>query len=263
MVQAQIKVDELNLLIDHQGLKNLDGFAVRATINRIKKDFEALIQSDATEAYHNLGILHAYQTNYELALSYFRKALALAPNDVVILLNYAKVLEIMGLYQEMINSCTKALQLEPLNLLAFGRLNKLSDLYLLPDGVEQSFILYKGEPIVDKSKKVENSLSTIHFLNSIKVKLETYRTHLNLTLRVYQQFFNLHKLNTSTVQNIEGSYLSTVILVPNASAKEISLLNQALDEKVMSWLYSQPDGGFDLADELEGSVIYFSTEIQN
>ena len=60
--------------------------------------------------------------------------------------------------------------------------------------------------------------------------------------------------------NEEGNYLSTVFYVPDASVEHIALLNSEFEKQVIAWLHEQPDGGFDLADELEGSIIYFTAQ---
>ena len=127
-----------------------------------------------------------------------------------------------------------------------------------------SYDLYKGQPIEEKyARTVEGCTSIIEFLNQINLNLDTYRSHLNLALKLFRDMFNIHNLHRSIDKNYEGKYLSTVIYIPNVSAEIVASLNEKLDEKINMWLTSQPDGGFNLADELEGSIIYFSAEVQN
>jgi tetratricopeptide (TPR) repeat protein len=263
MVRPQIDNQDLELLLNHQGLKNLGDFPVRSRLSKMKRKFEALIQSDAVSAYQNLGVLSAYQTHYTDAVEYFKKALALSPNDEFILLNYANALGLTGLHQDALPLCFRALEINPLNFLAFQRANQMSDLYLFPEDVERSFEMYKNNDLqVDGQyiKKSDTSRNVMNFLQKNKVGISTYRAHLNLAIKVYYFHNNVNYLHRSTEKNEEGNYLSTVFYVPDASVEHIALLNSEFEKQVIAWLHEQPDGGFDLADELEGSIIYFTAQ---
>ena len=260
MAQAQVDTQELEHLINYQGLKNLDSFAVKAKLSKIRRSLEALAKTDAIAAFHNLGILNAYQANYVDAEQFLKKALALSPQDVFILINYANILDLLGRHEDAIQTALKALQIDPLNLYAFERANQVGDLYLFPEYVEQSLSLYKGEQKnMDEFRDSNTSSTLLNFLQGIQLDVDIYRQHLTLALSIYRKNYNVSRLHTSKYTNEEASYLSTIIFVPEASPEQISILNDELDSGVSNWLQSESDGGFALADQLEGSIIYFSS----
>lgn len=261
MAIAKIDTQELDELMAFHGLKNLDSFRVQSLLSKLKRRAEALISSDAAMAYNQLGIIYGYRTDYAEAVDCFQKSFALEA-DHSVSMNIARAHVLNGSIEQAAETYLSVLRANPSHQESIDRLYWLAGWYLYPELIESASTLYKGslEHVEDKDLLLSAIQERMDFLNQHDVPIDVYRKQLIYAYSEYHKMFNTYNTAIMTRIDLSEQYISRVfnVDIENIDVEHIYQLNQKLDSKIESWLDEQSDGGFELANQLNHSVLYFS-----
>lgn len=107
-VEDYNKALELNPKEVHAISARASAYIQLEEVDRAKEDYERLIDFNAEQAYYGLGNVAAYKGNWEEALNYYDKTIAVSSNFAPVYLMKGQVLLQLGREQEAIEAINKA-----------------------------------------------------------------------------------------------------------------------------------------------------------
>lgn len=255
MPMPKIDDEELSLLLSHTGPKNLESFKNQARLLKLKRQYEKLISKDPVVAYTYLGIIEAYNNRNKEALTFLHKALALSPNEVVILQNIAKTYEQEGKFDLAVEYFFKSLKAAPNDMSIFNNIFHLGEFFF---DIQVLNKLEQINPVLYRQIPESSALQLIQFLSERDFDFANYKYQLSCCYKAINKILNLHENAIQRYFNFEGNYLDNFIEIDSQDIDLINKIQNSYEDELYLFASQQEDGGFDFYDKLNQSCISFT-----
>lgn len=200
---APLPATKLNEVIEYfgaPGIKDLNPFSLTGKKKtELKKSMMALNPNDPVDSHTGLGVIYAYENQYELAIKEFKAAYVKSKGGFYECLHFANYLFIFGHYKEAINlylsvenNSNEEVFLEVTNrLISFCFKDELNTLF------EKSIFSKKiSEDILHKISEMNE---IIVFLSKYDIPISFFRDVISVQNRVFYRYYTLPTVSDITL----------------------------------------------------------------
>ena len=270
--QPKSKLEEIAKLFANESIKfDLKPFGEGSRlISKYRKNMNELVQSDPYEAYMGLGVLSAYENNYDLALRYFDSAQRLDPTSRSPRINIATCMLLNGDLDNCVDILVDTLSDFPNEPIVIGTIFRILSMFFYFDKIES----LKEESMSNSTfnrivaEETEDNFDVKNFIKSTDINLSVLRT---MKVLANQEFFSRFSINSSYVSNYnvdcdEVKFDEVVYISPelfgNMHAEKESIvyaMNESLQEKFVDLMmhYSLQENSETLLKSFRNISIYF------
>lgn len=270
--QPKSKLEEIAKLFANESIKfDLKPFGEGSRlISKYRKNMNELVQSDPYEAYMGLGVLSAYENNYDLALRYFDSAQRLDPTSRSPRINIATCMLLNGDLDNCVDILVDTLSDFPNEPIVIGTIFRILSMFFYFDKIES----LKEESMSNSTfnrivaEETEDNFDVKNFIKSTDINLSVLRT---MKVLANQEFFSRFSINSSYVSNYnvdcdEVKFDEVVYISPelfgNMHAEKESIvyaMNESLQEKFVDLMmhYSLQENSDTLLKSFRNISIYF------
>lgn len=270
--QPKSKLEEIAKLFANESIKfDLKPFGEGSRlISKYRKNMNELVQSDPYEAYMGLGVLSAYENNYDLALRYFDSAQRLDPTSRSPRINIATCMLLNGDLDNCVDILVDTLSDFPNEPIVIGTIFRILSMFFYFDKIES----LKEESMSNSTfnrivaEETEDNFDVKSFIKSTDINLSVLRT---MKVLANQEFFSRFSINSSYVSNYnvdcdEVKFDEVVYISPelfgNMHAEKESIvyaMNESLQEKFVDLMmhYSLQENSDTLLKSFRNISIYF------
>lgn len=270
--QPKSKLEEIAKLFANESIKfDLKPFGEGSRlISKYRKNMNELVQSDPYEAYMGLGVLSAYENNYDLALRYFDSAQRLDPTSRSPRINIATCMLLNGDLDNCVDILVDTLSDFPNEPIVIGTIFRILSMFFYFDKIESLKEESMGNSTFNRivAEETEDNFDVKNFIKSTDINLSVLRT---MKVLANQEFFSRFSINSSYVSNYnvdcdEVKFDEVVYISPelfgNMSAEKDSVIyamNESLQEKFVDLMmhYSLQENAETLLKSFRNISIYF------
>lgn len=271
-IQPKSKLEEIAKLFANESIKfDLKPFGEGSRlISKYRKNMNELVQSDPYEAYMGLGVLSAYENNYDLALRYFDSAQRLDPTSRSPRINIATCMLLNGDLDNCVDILVDTLSDFPNEPIVIGTIFRILSMFFYFDKIESLKEESMGNSTFNRivAEETEDNFDVKNFIKSTDINLSVLRT---MKVLANQEFFSRFSINSSYVSNYnvdcdEVKFDEVVYISPelfgNMDAEKESIvyaMNESLQEKFVDLMmhYSLQENSETLLKSFRNISIYF------
>lgn len=271
-IQPKSKLEEIAKLFANESIKfDLKPFGEGSRlISKYRKNMNELVQSDPYEAYMGLGVLSAYENNYDLALRYFDSAQRLDPTSRSPRINIATCMLLNGDLDNCVDILVDTLSDFPNEPIVIGTIFRILSMFFYFDKIESLKEESMGNSTFNRivAEETEDNFDVKNFIKSTDINLSVLRT---MKVLANQEFFSRFSINSSYVSNYnvdcdEVKFDEVVYISPelfgNMHAEKESIvyaMNESLQEKFVDLMmhYSLQENSETLLKSFRNISIYF------
>lgn len=274
-IQPKSTLEELAAIFANSSLKfDLKPFGEGSRlISKYRKSMNELILSDPYSAYMGLGVLSAYENNYQLASNYFESAQRLNPVIRSPKINISTTALLNGDLDKCVNTVVEALRDSPDDTVVVSAALRILSMFFYYDEIESLKLKYSNSTVF---KEIENSEKNDdhdvkNFLELKTIDLSVLRS---MQLLANQEFFSIFSLNSSFLSNYNVDSFETkfdeIIYIPkdlfgDSLIKADSIIykmNESLQEKFVDLFthYNTQNDNHRLLESFRNISIYFALD---
>lgn len=262
------KVNEIIDIFGSPGLKNLNNFSELGKVKAgLKRSMMAIIENDPIQSCTGLGILYAYENNYNLALESFRKAYMFSNQELVASIHYSNAEFAFGEQRTAI----------PIYL------DLIKNHYYEKDFVTEVILRFCAHLYIDELKEIllnqnvlihvdgilKNEISEayriIDFLNKNNISIDYYRELRDLPEKIFNLYYcSSTSLEVNRCLDSDRNELTISYVLPTYPNQSFgnNLLQKFNDELQLSILELNEKFEVQTGSPEDLITVYFSVEDQ-
>lgn len=271
-IQPKSRLEEIAKLFANESIKfDLKPFGEGSRlISKYRRSMNELMQSDPYESYMGLGVLSAYENNYDLALRYFDSAQRLDPASRSPRINIATCMLLNGDLDNCVDVLLKTLTDFPNEPMVIGTAFRVLSMFFYFDEIERLKDKSQNNTALNQvaDEELEDNLDVKNFIKSTDINLNVLRT---MQVLANQEFFSRFSINSSYVSNYnvdcDDVKFDEVVYIPpelfgNMGVERESIIyamNESLQEKFVDLMmhYSLQENSETLLKSFRNISIYF------
>lgn len=271
-IQPKSKLEEIAKIFANESIKfDLRPFGEGSRlISKYRKNMNELMQLDPYEAYMGLGVLSAYENNYDLALKYFDSAQRLDLASRSPRINLATCMLLNGDLDNCVEVLLKTLTDFPNEPLVLDTTFRVLSMFFYFDEIEHLRGKNQNNTVLNRvaDEELGVDLDVKNFIKSTDIDLSVLRT---MQVLANQEFFSRFSINSSYVSNCnvdcDDVKFDEVVYIPselfgNMDVEKDSIIyamNESLQEKFVDLMmhYSLQKNSEKLLRSFRNISIYF------
>lgn len=272
------KLEELAELFANESIKfDLKPFSDGSRlVAKYRKHMNDLMKSDPYSAYMGLGVISAYESNYEIALSNFRAAESLNPYSRSAKINIASCQILNGELDAGIKTFIAGLNLLKDNKeMIHTALNTLN-MFFYFDEVEELKAQFKNNTVFESvlGELTDESIEVKSFLQTTTVDVTVLRSMQLIAHQVFSKHFAVNSSFTSCyLTNKEENKIDEIIYIAPKLFNGFDLdldavtfeMNEVLQDALidLSLKYSSQENNEELINSMRNISMYFAIDYRN